>query len=86
MLIRALISLMFALTSVFSLLLAYAMTEVPHWTRWLVAIAVLEPVALFTAFSAVAVLVPRSGYFGWLRRLRSSWRITSRLSAQSVSR
>jgi hypothetical protein len=69
MLARILVSFVFTLTASSTLWLAYAITEQPHWTRWLLAIGILEPIALFAVFSAVAVLVSGRRYVNWIRSL-----------------
>lgn len=56
---RLTLSLLSALTAWGAFAAAYALTGNPHPSRWLVAIGILEPIGLFAAIAAPALLVPR---------------------------
>lgn len=60
--VRLTLSLLSALTAWASIGGAYALTERAHPSRWLVAIGILEPLGLFAAFAAAALLVPRLNF------------------------
>lgn len=60
--VRLTLSLLAALTAWGALGGAYALTERAHPSRWLVAIGILEPLGLFAAFAAAALLVPRLNF------------------------
>ena len=72
MLARILISIISAVTAVASLWLAHAITEEPHPMRWLLAIGVLEPIALFAGFNALAVFSARYRRWFGVRRPQSA--------------
>lgn len=71
--VRLTLSLVAAMTAWGALAGAYALTERAHPARWLVAIGILEPLGLFAAVTAAAVLVPRLQFLRRVARYRDEF-------------